>query len=118
VAHIKKSINESESITADNHGGVWVTQSAEIRHYPDGFSFVLDPEVAGFRSYRIFADQRSNLWIATEDKLYLYDGKDLRLIASPPISPVGAMSAAPDGRLWFAGQRGVAVYDPAGDNQP
>ncbi len=105
------------SIAADNQGGVWVSQSGGVRHYPDGTMLMIAPEVTGFPSYRIFADQQSNLWIATSDKLYLYDGQGIKLVASPPISPVSAMTVAPDGHLWFVGGQGIAVYDPKG-NQP
>ena len=65
----------------------------------------------------MFVDQQNQLWVSTSSGLLRFDGHDWQTI-SAPISSVHPMATGPDGRVWFASQQGVAVYDPAQDEQP
>ena len=65
----------------------------------------------------MFVDRQSNLWVSIPDGLFRYDGRTWQIVSSPPLGWISTMTTAPDGRLWFVGSRGVAVYDSQG-NQP
>jgi hypothetical protein len=46
------------------------------------------------------------------------DGDQWQTVTIPPIGAIVATTIASDGRVWFAGKHGIAVYDPAKDKQP
>jgi hypothetical protein len=60
----------------------------------------------------LHVDQSDRLWAANlYGELAVYDGQQWRMIATPGIGTVNRIADAPNGRQWFAGPQGVAVYD-------
>jgi streptogramin lyase len=107
------------SIAADNHGGVWIAaqETGELWRYQPGWtSLISQCRLPAGDSY-LFVDQQNQLWVSTSSGLLRFDGHDWQTI-SAPISSVHPMATGPDGRVWFASQQGVAVYDPAQDERP
>ncbi len=74
---------------------------------------------AVFNAVYSLAVQNDRLWVANlYRQLAVYDGQHWRTFPTPGIGTVNCITDAPNGQLWFAGGQGVALYDPAQDNQP
>lgn len=101
-------------VVADNQGGAWVglRYPAEIWHYQAGSDHPGMMRVSENDHFTLAVDRRSQLWLSTPYELMRYDGQTWQNVAAPPIGLISDLVTAPDGRLWFAGQRGIAVYDP------
>jgi streptogramin lyase len=107
--------------TADRHGGFWLTTTnrGNLWHYVNGqFAAVEHPFRATWIT-TLQVDQADRLWAANlYGQLAVYDGQQWRTFSTPGIGTVYRIAAASDGRLWFGGNQGIALYDPAQDQQP
>ncbi len=68
---------------------------------------------------QVVQDQAGFLWIATEDGLNRYDGKEVRLyrhgpgdVTSLPSNQIWSLAVASDGRVWVGTRGGLAVWQP------
>lgn len=113
LAHLDRAQSDPV-IVADNHGGAWVglRQLGEVWHYPAGSDQPTVVRVPTNDYFTLAIDGQSHLWLSTRDELMRYDGQAWQTVGAPPIGVSYSLATAPDGRLWFAGERGVAVYDP------
>ena len=105
---------------ADNRGGAWVglRQAAEIWHYPAGSDRPTILRAPTNDYFTLAIDRQSRLWLSTSDELMRYDGHSWQTVGAPSLGLISTLETAPDGRLWFAGERGIAVYDPRRDTTP
>ncbi len=103
---------------ADRQGGVWLTTSDryDLWHYMNGQFTVLEHPFGNTWITTLQVDQSNRLWAANLfNRLAVYDGQQWRTFATPGIGAVFHIVPAPDGRVWFVGSGGVAVYDPTKD---
>jgi streptogramin lyase len=102
------------TIAADNQGGVWAGgfKSRQLRWYRPGSATPLVQPVLTDQTFSLFVDRQNRLWVFTIDELMRFDGSRWLIVSTPPIGRIIKMAIAPDGRWWFAGENGVAVYDP------
>ncbi|MBI5301818.1 MAG: hypothetical protein HY868_06760 [Chloroflexi bacterium] len=59
-------------------------------------------------------DANANVWVATNDGAFFYDGKAVARLTTThglPSNRLNAILIAPDGRVWFGSDAGAAVYD-------
>ncbi len=114
--------SESDAAFAvDRSGGVWVVwlTTGELWYYLDGHGQLSGRRTKPYALTQLHVDAQSRLWITDGETLSRYDGRDWRDMALPRFgSIVQRMLEAPDGRIWLAGDEGVAVYDPAREAQP
>ncbi len=106
--------------TADRQGGVWLTTTdrGNLWHYANGQTTVIAQPFGGNWITALYVDQTDRLWAANlYQQLAVYDGQTWRTFATPGIGTVFRIADAPDGRMWFVGNAGLAVYDPAQDKQ-
>jgi ligand-binding sensor domain-containing protein len=103
------------TIAADNQGGVWAGgfKSRELQWYRPGAATPIIQPVLTDQTFSLFVDGQNRLWVFTIDELLRFDGSRWWIVTTPPLGRIIKMAVAPDGRWWFAGERGVAVYDPA-----
>ncbi len=109
-------------MVVDRGGDIWVADFGlgELWRYQPSGSTLLAQCILKDKDnfpYALFVDQQNQVWVSTSNGLLRFSGHDWQIITTPPIGRVLAMAVALDGRLWFAGPQGVAVYDPKG-NQP
>ncbi len=118
IAHLDSA--SDFAVVADNQGGAWVgrRQTAEVWHYPAGSNQPGALPLLEKENFNLLVDHQDRLWVSTPHELIRYDGQTWQTISAPPIGLISDLVTAPDGRLWFVGWRGVAVYDPTQDNQP
>jgi streptogramin lyase len=107
-------------VVADNHGDAWVglPEKGEVWHYQAGSAQPTVVRVPTKDYFTLLIDRQSRLWLSTTAGLLRHDGRTWQTIESPPLGRINTLKTAPDGRLWFAGERGVAVYDPRRDAMP
>jgi ligand-binding sensor domain-containing protein len=100
--------------TSDRKGGVWLTTTnrGTLWHYSNGQFTTLEHPFGSTWITTLHVDQSDRLWAANlYGELAVYDRQQWRMIATPGIGTVNRIADAPNGRLWFAGPQGVAVYD-------
>ena len=127
------------SIYDDHQGNLWLggrTPGLVRLHVADGHALRYTAEQGLFDGYlsHILPDAEGNLWISTQNGIYavrlqeladvaggratrvspqvygLADGMKTTQAADTTAQPSGVRT--PDGRLWFATYKGVAVVDP------
>ena len=96
-------------------GEVWREQAGSVMAFGKVFAASLSPCSA---SYRWYFDSRSGLWVYDGVNLFRYAGQAWQTMHQPNVGFIADMTTGPDGRVWIAGERGVAVYDPTQDKQP
>ncbi|MBI5567440.1 MAG: hypothetical protein HY870_21250 [Chloroflexi bacterium] len=113
------SIDRSGDVIAitDQRGGAWVGSryTGELWHYrPDGRN-PIDKVVDANTYFNLLSDPSGQFWLSKQAELLRFDGTRWQPMLASEIGLINALTAAPDGRLWFASERGIAVYDPAHD---
>jgi ligand-binding sensor domain-containing protein len=97
-------------------GEVWRERAGTVTALGKVFTELPDSDCN--YSYRWHFDSRSWLWAYDGVNLFRYDGQAWQAMHQPNIGFIADMTTGPDGRVWFVGDRGIAVYDPARDQQP
>jgi streptogramin lyase len=120
LAQLDAKLPYRASLAVDHHGGVWlsVCEFHTIQHYNHSAVQTIAPPNPSAGCLNVFADRQERLWGSTYDELFLYDGASWQLIPSLSLGQIKALTVAPDGRLWFVGDWGIAVYAPTKDNRP
>ena len=119
---------QQASFGADAQGGLWTVDcpTGEVQRKQGGSVTTFGKVFTGAKSFscspanRWYFDARSGLWVydyAGRD-LLRYDGQAWQSAHQPNVGPIQDITTGPDGRVWFVGDRGVAVYDPKLDKQP
>jgi ligand-binding sensor domain-containing protein len=113
--------DERSAFGTDRQGGLWtitnITREIWREHAGSEKAFGRFIPINSSIAYWYF-DSHSRLWLFDYQDLWLYDGQTWRLAQQPDIGFVRDMASDPAGRVWVAGDRGIAVYDPALESQP
>lgn len=113
-------LTESRS-AADRQGGIWlaIIDQPELWHYTNGQVSTLAHPLNSRWVSQLQVDQRGWLWeVGNDQQLAVYDGQAWRTVATPDLGTIKRIADDRDGGLWFMGDRGIAMYDPAKDKQP
>ncbi len=102
-------------MVSDQRGGAWLASryTGELWHYRSGGVQPMG-KVAKLGAYfTLLSDPSGQLWLSLRDDLRRFDGTRWQSDTAPAIGALNTLTVAPDGRRWFTGERGIAVYDPA-----
>ncbi len=107
--------DERSALGTDRQGGLWtitnITREMWREQAGTETAFGRIIPINSSIPYWYF-DSRSRLWLFDYQDLWLYDGQAWQPAQQPDIGFVRDMASDPDDRVWVAGDRGIAVYDP------
>jgi hypothetical protein len=129
------------TIAAAREGGIWATHGQDLWRFGGSTSTpLMNPALpdSSCRLLHLAVDQEGNVWSPLGDCTartivfkpktgeWLLDPSDIYppaqttwQVANPPdVGSVHDEALGPDGRIWFVGDYGIAVYDPTKDIQP
>ncbi len=103
------------AVTADRHGGVWVTVSGQELLRWDGTAFAPPanlPPSASSSTMRILHDREGRIWAGTTGVLWCFERgtwKSYGLMEGLPPVPVSSLGEDTDGRIWV-GTSGEGLF--------
>jgi len=112
------------SITEDPSGSIWVTHEPDPFMYEwdavsvyDGVTWRSSLTITGWTSvYTTFVDHSGNVWVATSEGAYCYDGAHWEAFTNEDglsSSQVLTMAQDHSGNMWFGTNYGANRYDPS-----
>lgn len=102
----------------DEQGGLWLAsrETGKLWHYANGKETALGQQFQSQALSALYANDR--LWAIDQNTLALYTDRAWRHIPTPAIGNIIKLAGESDGRIWLISDSGIAVYDPALDQQP
>jgi|GEM_PF-4953917 len=129
------------TIAAAREGGIWATHGQDLWRFGGSTATpLMNPALpaSSCRLLHLAVDQAGNVWSPLGDCTaraivfkpqtgeWLLDPSDSyppsqttwQVTNPPDVGHIQDEARGPDGRIWFVGDRGIAVYDPAKDDRP